>query len=133
MVEVQRLLPDIENPADVTDKRKFGDKETLLHFSCRYGWLDVTKRLVEQYCCDLESRDRRGDTPLHVACREGHVDIVRYLVRERECTTACQNLNGNTPLYLGCREGHVEIVRYHGQMPFSTSLMQRSTRMISAI
>ena len=55
-----------------------------LHYSCRHGWLDMTRRLVEQYCCDPESRDSGGDTPLHEACREGHVDIVTYLVGEWE-------------------------------------------------
>ena len=82
--EVQRLLAELlfENLADVIDTRKFSNKETLLHFSCHYGWLDVTKRLVEQYRCGPESEDRRGDTPLHVACHEGHVDTVRYLVSE---------------------------------------------------
>ena len=85
---------------------------TVLHYSCRHGWLDVTRRLVEQYHCDPESRDNDGDTPLHVACREGHVDIVRYLVSEQGCSTACQNKNGATPLYVACFYGHVDIVRY---------------------
>ena len=29
----------------------------LLHYSCHHGWLDMTRRLVEQYHCDPESRD----------------------------------------------------------------------------
>ena len=84
----------------------------LLHYSCQYGWLDVTRRLVEQYHCDPESRGKDGDTPLHEACREGHMDIVRYLVSERGCSTACQNKNGDTPLHVACRRGHMDIVRY---------------------
>jgi len=84
----------------------------LLHYSCHHGWLDVTRRLVEQYHCDPESKDFNGDTPLHQACRLGHLDIVRYLVGERGCSTACQNENGDTPLHEACRKGHVEIVRY---------------------
>ena len=114
VVEVRRLLPELlfDDLADVVDTRKFSDKETLLHFSCRHGWLDVTKMLVEQYRCDPKSGDRRGDTPLHVACREGHVDTARYLISERGCSTACQNKSGNTPLYLACREGHVDTLKY---------------------
>ena len=83
-----------------------------LHYSCRHGWLDVTRRLVEEYHCDPESGDWEGDTPLQEACREGHVNIVRYLVSERGCSTACHNKNGNTPLHGACREGRVDIVRY---------------------
>ena len=114
VVEVRRLLPELlfDDLADVVDTRKFSDKETLLHFSCRHGWLDVTKMLVEQYRCDPKSGDRRGDTPLHVACREGHVDTARYLISERGCSTACQNKSGNTPLYLACREGHLDTLKY---------------------
>ena len=109
VVEVQRLLPQVRNPADVTD----WDEKTLLHYSCRNGWLDMTRRLVEQYHCDPERRDGRGgDTPLHVACRAGDVDIVRYLVSEQGCSTACQNNNGDTLLHVACCEGRVDIVRY---------------------
>ena len=84
--------------------------ETPLHPSCNHGWLDVTRRLAEQYHCDPESRDVLGDTPLHVACREGHVDIVRYLVGEQGCSTACQNKDGDTPLHEACKKGHLAVV-----------------------
>ena len=86
--------------------------KTVLHYSCRHGWLDMTRRLVEQYHCDPESRDNGGDTPLHEACREGNVDIVRYLGSEQGCSTACQNNNGDTPLHVACNRGHVDIVRH---------------------
>ena len=86
--------------------------KTVLHYSCHHGWLDMTRRLVEQYHCDPESKDNGGDTPLHEACREGNVDIVRYLGSEQGCSTACQNNNGDTPLHVACNRGHVDIVRY---------------------
>ena len=86
--------------------------DILIHYSCSYGWLDVTRRLVEKYHCDPNGRDLVGNTPLHVACREGHVDIVRYLVNKQGCSTACKNMNGDTPLHLACCNGHVDIVRY---------------------
>ena len=108
VVEVQRLLPQVWNPADARDRIW---KESLLHYSCRHGWLDVARSLVEQYHCDLESRDLYGDTPLHEACRVGHVDIVRYLVSEQECSTACQNKKGDTPLHVACRKGHLTMVK----------------------
>jgi len=91
----------VKNPAAL---RSDGWTETtLLHYSCFHGWLDVTRRLVEQYHCDPESRDCDGDTPLHEACRLGHLDVVRYLVSERGCSTARQNKNGYTPLLVACR------------------------------
>jgi len=27
-------------------------RRILLHYSCHHGWLNVTRRLVEQYHCD---------------------------------------------------------------------------------
>ena len=87
------------------------DGETVLHYSCHHGWLDVTRRLVEQYHCDPESRDWYGDSPLVMACRMGHVDIVRYLVSEQGCSTTYQNKNGDTLLYVTCRVGHLAMVK----------------------
>ena len=108
VVEVQRLLPQVRDPANVRDNWK----KTLLHYSCHHGWLDVTRRLVEQYHCDPESEVRwEGDTPLYVASREGHVDIVRYLVSEQGCSTACQNKFGDTPLHVACRKRHLAMVK----------------------
>ena len=131
--EVRRLLPHVRKPADVRD----WNEKTLLHYSCRHGWLDVTRRLVEQYHCDPESRDegawsyvdegsdlhvgdtpryvdcdKGGDTPLHEACHKGRVNIVKYLVSELGCSVACQNESGNTPLHVAFYKGHVDVVRY---------------------
>ena len=96
--------------AACVSRNRYG--KTVLHYSCHHGWLDMTRRLVEQYHCDPEGRDSDGDTQLHVVCRDGHVDIVMYLVSKQRCSTACQNKVGNTPLHVACREGHVDIVRY---------------------
>ena len=111
VVEVQRLLPQVGNPADIRDNSRFYWNKTLLHYPCYNGWLDVTKTMVEQYRCDPESGDEWGDTPLHEACREGHVDIVRYLVSEQKCSTTCQNKKGDTPLHEACRKGHLAMVK----------------------
>ena len=100
VVKVEGLLPLVRNPASI---REDWNAKTLLHYSCCYGWLDVTKTLVEQYYCNPGSRDwPDGDTPLHVAVRMGHVDIVRYLVGKRGCSTVC-NKDGDAALHVGCR------------------------------
>ena len=91
-------------------KSKNNSDETPLHYCCHYGWLDLARRLVEQYCCDPESKNRRCDTPLHMACQNGHVDIVRYLVCERGCNTASQNMGGNTPLHIACSYKHRALI-----------------------
>ena len=121
VVEVQRLLLRVKNPADLhRSKWYLCQNKTLLHYSCYHGWLDVTKRLVEEYHCDPESEDEAGDTPLHEACREGHVDIVRYL----GCSTTCHNKKGDTPLHVAFRKGHVDIVRYLSEQGCSIGCQQ---------
>jgi len=105
------LLPQVRNPADVGGDRWWTTgTATLLHFSCRHGWLDVTRKLVEQYHCDPEISDGGDNTPLHEACHKGHVAIVKYLVSEWGCSTACQNVGGYTPLLKACRDGHLAVV-----------------------
>ena len=108
VVKVEGLLPLVRNPASI---REDWNAKTLLHYSCCYGWLDVTKTLVEQYYCNPGSRDwPDGDTPLHVAVRMGHVDIVRYLVGKRGCSTVC-NKDGDAALHVGCRQGSLLMVK----------------------
>ena len=113
MVRVQRLLPEIEDPASVKNYW-FDDDDTLnpLHYSCRHGWLDVTRRLVEQYRCDPESRNKSGNTPLHEACRKGHLDIVRYLVSEQRCSATSQNKVGDTPLHMACKWNVIGVAQF---------------------
>ena len=107
VVEVRRLLLQVNNPAAAW----CWDRKTLLHFSCRHGWLEVTRTLVEQYGCDPESKDGQGITPLYEAYYDYHVDVVRYLVSERGCSTTCRNKVGDTPLHMACREGHLAMVK----------------------
>ena len=112
VVEVQKLLSQVEDPAEVRRDWDW-NRKTLLHYSCRHGWLDVTRKLVESYRCDPESGDwRYGITPLHEAFYAGHVDIVRYLVSERGCRT-CQlkgEESSDTLLHEACRHGLVAMV-----------------------
>ena len=80
--EAKRLLSQLANANNVRDTWWWNER-TLLHYSCRHGWLDVTKRLVEHHDCDPVISDNEGETPLHEACREGHLDIVVYLVNRK--------------------------------------------------
>ena len=113
LVEVQKLLPQVRNAAAIRDSWWWEGK-TLLHYSCHHGWLDMTRKLVEQYHCDPECRDKDGDTPLHMACRKGHLAMAKALTNGQDCKAArnLQNNNGDTPLHLACYGRHVDIVRY---------------------
>ena len=109
LVNVEGLLSVIGTrlPLEADDLWK-----SPLHYSCRHGWLDVTRRLVEQHLCVPDSQDWQNDTPLHEACREGHVDIVKYLVNEQRCSIDVENKSGDTPLHEVCRVGRADIVMF---------------------
>ena len=131
VVEVQKLLSQVEDPAEVRRDRD-STKKTPLHYSCRHGWLDVTRKLVESYRCDPESGDwRYGITPLHEAFYAGHVHIVRYLVSERGCRTTCQlkgKESSGTLLHEACRRGLVAMVEVLTSGPPGTVWLNYSTR-----
>jgi len=133
-VEVQKLLSQVEDPADVRRDWDW-NKKTLLHYSCRHGWLDVTRKLVESYRCDPESGDWRcGITPLHEAFYAGHVDIVRYLVSERGCRTTYQpkSENNDTLLHEACRRGLVDMVKALTSGPPGTSTIRLNYQLIGS-
>ena len=86
--------------------------ETLLHYTCQHGWLDVVKFLILQLKCVPHTKTLGGETPLHYACRYGHFDIVSYLISEHHCDPDCCDNDQQTPLHYACRYGHIKIVSY---------------------
>ena len=77
-----------------------------LHFASS----DLVEYLVHEQGCDVNHRNKRGNTPLHAACLIGDLDIVRALITIDECNINLQNKEGNTPLHVACREGHKDAV-----------------------
>ena len=58
----------------------------ILHLTCRNGWLDVVKYLIEEKGLDLLEKDTtHGATPLHFACTSGSIELVKYLIVECRC------------------------------------------------
>ena len=82
---------------------------SLLHYACRNGWYDVSRKLVEQYHCDVHLKNRwsdHADAPLHYACQEnGNIDIVRFLVVDQHCDPTCRDRMDRTPLHYACGSG----------------------------
>ncbi|MGC9105409.1 MAG: ankyrin repeat domain-containing protein [Thermoprotei archaeon] len=63
------------------------------------GDLQRVKYLVEIHQCDVNIRDKDGNTPLHLAAWYGYLDIVKFLV-EHGADVNARNAEGNTPLHL---------------------------------
>ncbi|VDD95343.1 unnamed protein product [Enterobius vermicularis] len=54
-------------------------KETSLHYACRFGDLKLIKFLTDSGA-DLNARNGKLGTPLHCAVSHGHLPAVRHLL-----------------------------------------------------
>jgi ankyrin repeat protein len=53
--------------------------EKLLN-AAKTGKLTTIQLLMKAKCCDIETRDKDGNTPLILACKKGHYDVVEKLL-----------------------------------------------------
>ena len=105
--EAVRLLPLVKEP----NKTRKG-RDSLLHWSSRNGWLDVTKDLITKYHCDPHEKDSSDWTCLHYASRDNHVDVMRYLIDECHCDPMTVSVSGWTPLHWAAHWGNSAAIEY---------------------
>lgn len=67
----------------------------LLFISCKYGYINCVKYLVERCNISVHTRNKNGETPLMIASWYVNLDLVQYLVKQgsdinavNECKTA---------------------------------------------
>ena len=95
-------------------RAKKGNKDTLLHWACENGKLEIVEYLFEEN--RIDNANRLGDndeTPLHKAARDGHDDIVKYLI-DKKANIEAQNSDCQTPLILALKKqkrGTLEVVK----------------------
>ncbi|EAY18222.1 hypothetical protein TVAG_122880 [Trichomonas vaginalis G3] len=86
------------------------DERNVLHEASFKGNLKLIQYLVS--CgCNIEMKDKNGNTPLIIACSSGHLEVVKYFISigaNKETKTK----SGNTPLIMASFKGHIEIVKY---------------------
>ena len=115
--DAERLLPQIEQPADIRTKKTFhylwNAKEiSLLHLAAHHGWINILIDLITKYKCDTNCKDSHGRTPLHYAASNNHLEVVRYFINEQHCDPMTRDNGGNTPVHLACHYGHLNITKY---------------------
>ena len=122
--EAVRLLPLVKEP-NRSRGRVFYNKETLLHFSSRNGWLDVTKDLITNYHFNPQEKNKWGETCLHYAAEGNHFDVVRYLITECNCDPMATDFNENTVLHYAAACGSLNVMKYlinhHNCNPMATN------------
>ena len=99
------------------------DGDLLLHMACQWGDVDIVSYLVCEQHCDVNVRNKNGDSPLQIACCLKALDIIKFFLQQR-CDTSIVNKNGKSPqtiplnengdllLHIACQWGDVDIVRY---------------------
>ena len=97
-----------EHPQDV-NSRSFVGKETPLHLTSQWGYVDLARLLIE-HSADVAAQDEDGTTPLYGASSWGRVDLARLLI-EHGADVAAQSNNGTTPLHQASSGGHVDLAR----------------------
>lgn len=90
---VQLLL---DAGANVNVVTKLEDR-TPLHLACLHDCIDAAKLLLNCATCDVDAKDRNGDTPLHLATVAGSEKLVALLVRYGANINS-RNLQNKTPL-----------------------------------
>jgi ankyrin repeat protein len=89
--------------------------KTALHIACRYGHIDIVRRLVEIYGCSLNSVDNTGSVPFHDACFYDQVEIVDYLihfVKDPSTLLLAADIRGNTAFHKANQSGSSQVVKY---------------------
>ena len=86
--------------------------ETLLHITCRLGYLDIVQALIEIYKCTLNTYDKFGNSPCHSACAAGQLKIMDYFDKSAYYMEyKFINKSGDTLLHLACKSGSIPVIR----------------------
>ena len=86
------------------------DGYTALHYSCKYGHIDIVKTLVK-HKANVNARTDSGNTPLTLATRNKHDSVVHALLSDSQCLVDAKGQDGYTALEYSCRYGLVDITR----------------------
>ena len=118
-----QLLPLVKEPDQII--WDWYGNCTLLHWSLRNGWLDLTKDLINNYHFDPQKTNDHGKTCLHYAAEGNNVDVVRYLITECNCDPMATDKNGNTVLHYAAACGSLDVIKYlinhHNCNPMATN------------
>ena len=67
-----------------------GFEGRTLHQACEGGHLELVKKLVSEFDCDLMAVSDTGDTPLHIAALCGQKEVARELITRYKYPVDCR-------------------------------------------
>ena len=95
--------------------------------ACGNGHTSLVRHLVTKYSCDLNARDRNGDTPFICAGLGGSVECLELLINAFHCDINTKDSVGRTILHYACTKGHTSLVR-HLVTKYSCDLNARDSK-----
>ena len=89
-------------------------KAGLLHLSSRNGWLDVTKKLIEQYELNAGNEDDERNICLHYAAAGNQLEVMRYFATlpKFEGLRFHSNELRAIPLHTAAANGSLDVMKY---------------------
>ena len=104
-------------------KNKHGN--SLLHYSCWYNAICMTKHLLE-FEADL-SPNKDGNTPLHLCCTRGHVEVAKLLL-DKGLPVKTRNKANLCPLSCACTKGNLQTVKLLLKHEFHPNSVSEDTK-----
>ena len=78
--------------------------------AARAGHTEVVEMLVVREDCDVNTRDRDGDTPLSHACCCGHYAVVKVLLSVPDLDINTSDMDQVSPLHKAIANNHFDVV-----------------------
>ena len=84
----------------------------LLHLSSRNGWLDITRKLIEQYELDPRIGDSDGNTCLHYAAAGNQLEVMKCVFGRDMRIRYDRNYYGASPLHIAAANESLNVMKY---------------------
>lgn len=94
---LHKLLKNFDS--DLDSEYMSQHDETPLMTAVRYEKGEIVRLLISDYACDVNVREKKGNSLLHVAAMYGNKDMVSLLIREYGMSPLLVDEEGNTPLH----------------------------------
>ena len=104
-LSIVKLLADFGCSPNTLTKQQ---RNTALHVSIIKGNLNIVKVLLSANA-DVNTPNRRGETPLHVACK--CLNSAVPLLLDKGSNIDFQNLRGASPLFWACRKVNTDLLQ----------------------
>ena len=113
----------LEEEPDLLNVRAANDWTPVM-FAVRYGWLEMTKFLIEEGC-DLHNEKGNYEI-LHTACIGQNEKVIRYLLKEKGCDLNCQKKQSAPYLLIPEMKTFLALFLTHGHLVYEIRLTKQT-------